>query len=92
MIDFAAFSDELQKIAQYDPNRKAKLIGGAAGMGLGAASAHKLVGKVPGKARLVAMGVGGLVGALGGREVAEGAVTAGRGLRATAAHTRHALR
>jgi len=96
MIDFTAFGDEFQKIAQYagypDPNRKAKMVGGIAGAGLGAAGASKLAPKLTGKARLAALAGGAVVGGLGGREVGEGAATAGRGLRMTAAHTRHALR
>jgi len=97
MISFTAFSDELQKIAQYDqqydPDKGAKIVGALTGMGLGAAGGAKLVGKsLGGKARIPAAVLGALVGGLGGREVGEGAATAGRGLRMTAAGTRQALR
>lgn len=85
------FLGERQKIAQYNPNRRAGLIGGAAGAGLGIAGAAKMAPKLKGKARLAALAGGALLGGLGGREIGEGAVTAGRGLRATAAQTRYAM-
>ena len=94
MINFIAFSDELQKIAQqyYDPNRKGKVIGGLTGAGAGAVAAGSLAKKAPNKVRVPVALLGALTGGLGGRELGEGAATAGRGLRATAAQTRHTLR
>ena len=95
MIDFLAFSNELQKIAQYadqlDPNRKGKLVGGAVGAGVGAAAAGNLAKKAPNKVRVPVALLGALTGGLGGREIGEGTMTAGRGLRATAAQTRYAM-
>ena len=82
LISFASFSDEFQKIAQDKAMARAKGIGALAGGVGGAALAREALKDVKNpRLRLLAALTAGSVGALGGKEVGQATLTAGRGAR-----------
>lgn len=83
LISFASFSDELQKIAQDKGMARGKGLGAIVGAAGGATLAHEALknAKSP-RAKLLAALAAGTVGALGGKELGQAAVAAGRGARA----------
>jgi hypothetical protein len=81
MIDFAAFSDEFQKIAQpnvqhamkHERRKKLKGVGALGGAIAGAAGGKSVASKLGPKGRILAMLAGAGIGGLGGTDIGAGA-------------------